>query len=75
MFRTKIIVHSSTTPEEVLRALPSDFEGHVTFDVRVKSQVCIIHHNKCIKPKQIYENLGIELHGYIPRFLFKIGAA
>ena len=71
MLRTKIIVHSSTTPEEVLCALPSDFEGHVTFDVGLKSQVCMIHHKKCIKPKEIYENLGIELHGYIPRFLYR----
>ena len=71
MLRTKIIVHSSTTPEEVLCALPSDFEGHVTFDVGDRIQVCMIHHKKYIKPKQIYENLGIELHGYIPRFLYR----
>jgi len=71
MLRTKIIVHSSTTPEEVMDALPSDFEGHVTFDVREKSQVCMIHHKKYIKAKEIYENLGIE-HVF-PLFL-KTGA-
>ena len=73
MWRTKIIVLPATTPEEVLHALPSDFEGHVTFDVRQGSQVCMIHHSKCVDPKKVYKNLGIELCGsmLLPRFLFK----
>jgi hypothetical protein len=72
MWRTKIVVLPTTTPEEVLRALPKDFEGHVTFDVREGSQLCMIHHWKSINPDKVYENLGIELCGAIrlPRFLF-----
>ena len=78
MWRTKIVVRSSTTQEEVLRALPEGFEGHTTFeeqderDKRVGSQVCIVHHWKSLDPKQVYENLGIELHGclLLPLFLF-----
>jgi hypothetical protein len=73
MWRTKIIVLPNTTPEEVLRALPSNFEGHVTFDVREGSQVCMIHHHKCVDLEKVYNNLGIELCGtmLLPRFLFK----
>lgn len=73
MWRTKIVVLPTTTPEEVLRALPSDFEGHVTFDVSEVSQVCMIHHCKCVDPEKVYNNLGIELCEtmLLPRFLFK----
>ena len=73
MWRTQIVVFPTTTPEEVLLALPSDFEGHVTFDVRKRSQVCMIHHYKCLDPEKVYNNLGIELCESIllPRFLFK----
>ena len=53
------MVHSSTTPEEVLGALPADFDGHVTFDVRERFQVCIIHHWKWISTEMIYNNLGL----------------
>lgn len=78
MWRTKIVVRSSTTQEEVLRALPEKFEGHVAFneqderDERIGCQVCMIHHSTCVKPKQVYENLGIELHSclLLPLFLF-----
>lgn len=78
MWRTKIVVRSSTTQEEVLSALPAGFEGHTTFeeqderDKHVGCQVCMIHHSKCLDPKQVYENLGIELHGslLLPLFLF-----
>ena len=77
MWRTKIIVRSSTL-EEVLRALPADFEGHVTYqeqdeqDKRIGCKVCIVHHSRPVNPKQVYENLGIELHGslLLPLFLF-----
>jgi len=58
MLRTKIIVHPTTTPEEVLDALPTDFEGHVTFDVRERIQICIIHHWKWINAEMIYTGLN-----------------
>lgn len=78
MWRTKIVVFSSTTQEEVLSALPEEFEGHTTFeeqddrDKRVGCKVCMIHHSKSLDTKQVYENLGIELHGslLLPLFLF-----
>ena len=54
------MVHSSTTPEEILAALPADFEGHVTFDVRERFQVCIIHHWKYISREMIYK-VGVTL--------------
>jgi len=58
--------------EEVLRALPPDFVGHVTMEEQKDCQVCIIHHTKPVNPKEIYENLGIVLHGslLLPLFLF-----
>jgi hypothetical protein len=58
--------------EEVLRVLPPDFGGHVTMEEK-DCQVFIIHHTKPVNPKQIYENLGIVLHGslLLPLFLFK----
>ena len=59
MWRTKIVVHSSTTPEEILAALPTDFEGHVTFDVRERIQVCIIYHWKYISRETIYNKVGV----------------
>jgi hypothetical protein len=55
------VVHSSTTPEEILAALPADFEGHVTFDVRESFQVCIIHHWKYISREMIYNKVGVTL--------------
>lgn len=78
MWRQKIVIRSSTTQEEVLRALPECFDGHITFqepderDKRDGCQVCMIHHSKGLDPKQVYENLGIELHGclLLPLFLF-----
>jgi hypothetical protein len=78
MWRTKIIVRSST-PEEVLRALPADFDGHVTYqeqdeqDKRIGCKVCIVHHSKGLDPYMVYENLGIKLHGclLLPLFLFE----
>ena len=73
MWRTQIVVLSTTTPEEVIRALPSDFDGHVTFDARENSQLCMIHHYTCVDPKKVYNNLGIELCSsmLLPRFLLK----
>lgn len=78
MWRQKIVVRSSTTEADVLRALPEGFDGHITFeepderDKRVGCQVYIIHHSKGLDTKQVYENLGIELHGclLLPLFLF-----
>jgi len=83
MCRTKIIVRSSTTEEEVIRACPKDFVGHVTFcvrderDVRLGCKECIIHHDMtrhyvCVIPEEVYANLGIEIGGAIrlPLFLF-----
>lgn len=79
MWRTKIVVRSSTTEAEVLRALPASFDGRVTLeeqderDKRVGCQVCIIHHSCCIDSDKVYENLGIELGGAIrlPLFLLE----
>jgi hypothetical protein len=79
MWRTKIIVYPSTTQEEVMRALPVGFKGHVTIeeqdekDKRYGCQVCMIHHSNCLNPKKVYENLGIELHGslLLPLFIFE----
>ncbi len=71
MWRTKIFTRS-TTMEEMLCALPPDFSGHVTMEEE-DCQVYIIHHKKPVNPKEIYENLGIVLHGslLLPLFLFK----
>jgi hypothetical protein len=74
MWRTKIIIRTSTTTEDVLRALPEGFQGGVTIvEKRENCQVCIIHHSTCIDPEDIYKNLKIPLCSAImlPRFMFE----
>jgi len=40
-----------------MSALPSDFNGHVTFDVRQTLQVCMIYHWSYVDPKTVYQGL------------------
>jgi hypothetical protein len=71
--RTKIIIQS-TTAEQVLRALPNNFQGYVTVeaDKRLDVNICWIYHTSPIDTKLIYHKLGIKLHHthLLPQFLF-----